>query len=81
MIPWGYKYSLSILRRDLNTGYWQAFLNLYMEIVEKGTDPVQKVLVHIRDHPDEPCLIHCTGMKLSGFIIWIGDLMNDSRKG
>ena len=33
-----------------------------MEIVEKGTDSVHKVLTHIRDHPDEPCLIHCTGM-------------------
>lgn len=33
-----------------------------MEIMEKGVDSVNKVLTHIRDHPDEPCLIHCTGL-------------------
>lgn len=40
-----------------------AFLSLYMEIMERGTDAVQKILTHIRDHPDEPCLIHCTAGK------------------
>ena len=50
------------MTRDPDTGFWQAFLTLYMEIVEKGTDPVHKVMTHARDHPDEPCLIHCTGM-------------------
>ena len=43
-------------------GRLQAFLTLYMEIMEKGTDSVHKILTHIRDHPDEPCLIHCTGL-------------------
>jgi len=47
-----------------------AFLALYTEIIEKGTDPVQKVLTHIRDHPDEPCLIHCTaGKDRTGIVV------------
>lgn len=41
----------------------EAFLSLYMEIIDKGTDSVHKVLTHIRDHPDEPCLVHCTAGK------------------
>lgn len=56
----GYGYS-PIVGTDLDTGYGQAFLALYMEIIEKGTDPIHKVLTHIRDHPDDPCLVHCTG--------------------
>lgn len=41
-----------------------------MEIIEKGTDSVHKVLTHIRDHPDEPCLIHCTaGKDRSGIVV------------
>lgn len=51
-----------ILAMDFDTYYSQAFLTLYMEIIEKGADPIQKILIHIRDHPDEPCLIHCTGL-------------------
>ena len=63
MIPWGYEHYLSpIAGRDVDTGRLQAFLTLYMEIMEKGTDSVHKILTHIRDHPDEPCLIHCTGL-------------------
>ncbi|KAF9791222.1 protein-tyrosine phosphatase-like protein [Thelephora terrestris] len=50
----------------------EAFLSLYMEIIEKGSDSVHKILTHIRDHPDEPCLVHCTaGKDRTGTIVAI----------
>ena len=50
-----------------------------MEIVEKGTDSVHKILTHIRDHPDEPCLIHCTGMNTVDLLL-LYDQASDGRQ-
>ena len=50
---------------DPDADFYQAFLSLYMEIIEKGSDSIHKILAHIRDHPDEPCLVHCTGSSAS----------------
>jgi len=64
--------SLAMRVRGFKDDPLGAFLSLYMEIVEKGTDPVHKVMIHARDHPDEPCLIHCTaGKDRTGIIVAI----------
>ncbi|KAI0351571.1 hypothetical protein OH77DRAFT_930996 [Trametes cingulata] len=40
-----------------------AFLKAYRRVLESGSASLEQVLVHLRDHPDEPCLIHCTAGK------------------
>ena len=56
-----------------------------MEIMEKGTDSVNKILTHMRDHPDEPCLIHCTGTyarSIHSCEDWLSNMtVCDSREG
>lgn len=32
-----------------------------MEIIDQGGEALNKVLVYLRDKPEDPCLIHCTG--------------------
>lgn len=41
----------------------ETFLKLYTEILEHGGPAMEAVLAHLRDHPDEPCLLHCTAGK------------------
>ncbi|KAF9076016.1 protein-tyrosine phosphatase-like protein [Rhodocollybia butyracea] len=41
----------------------EAFLSLYEEILETGKDAFKTVFLHLRDHPEEPCLVHCTAGK------------------
>jgi len=40
-----------------------AFDGIYTEILQYGTIPYRTILHHLRDRPDEPCLIHCTAGK------------------
>ncbi|TFK55095.1 hypothetical protein OE88DRAFT_1694392 [Heliocybe sulcata] len=40
-----------------------AFAALYTGIFESGGPAYEKVLLHLRDHPEEPCLVHCTAGK------------------
>ncbi|KAI0636371.1 protein-tyrosine phosphatase-like protein [Trametes polyzona] len=40
-----------------------AFLRSYSKILDCGTPALEQVLLHLRDHPDVPCLIHCTAGK------------------
>ncbi|KAH9848933.1 protein-tyrosine phosphatase-like protein [Lenzites betulinus] len=42
-----------------------AFMRTYTQILECGTSALEKVLLHLRDHADVPCLIHCTGPYIS----------------
>lgn len=39
----------------------QAFMELYSQILDNGGPAFEPILQHIRDHPDEGCLFHCTG--------------------
>ncbi|THH27248.1 hypothetical protein EUX98_g6935 [Antrodiella citrinella] len=41
----------------------EAFRMLYKGNFESGGPAYGTILRHIRDHPDEPCLIHCTAGK------------------
>ncbi|KZT73554.1 hypothetical protein DAEQUDRAFT_721612 [Daedalea quercina L-15889] len=41
----------------------EAFLTLYDQILRSGGRAVETVFLHLRDHPDEPCLLHCTAGK------------------
>ncbi|KZT26412.1 hypothetical protein NEOLEDRAFT_1132467 [Neolentinus lepideus HHB14362 ss-1] len=49
--------------KRFQTGELTAFVALYTGIFESGGPAFEKVLLHLRDHPDEPCLIHCTAGK------------------
>jgi len=49
--------------KQFETGESEAFLALYSEILERGGGAVETVFLHLRDHPDEPCLLHCTAGK------------------
>ncbi|KAI0708050.1 protein-tyrosine phosphatase-like protein [Earliella scabrosa] len=41
----------------------EAFVRMYIRMLTVGGHAVEKVLVHLRDNADEPCLIHCTAGK------------------
>ncbi|KAI0690921.1 protein-tyrosine phosphatase-like protein [Cerioporus squamosus] len=43
----------------------EAFIGLYTGILKEGGSALEKVLLHLRDSPDAPCLVHCTGPSLS----------------
>lgn len=34
---------------------------MYEVILEQGAPAFETVLRHVKDHPDEPCVVHCTG--------------------
>ncbi|KAI0363248.1 hypothetical protein BV20DRAFT_958658 [Pilatotrama ljubarskyi] len=40
-----------------------TFLTIYRHVLEHGNSSLEQVLIHLRDHPDQPCLIHCTAGK------------------
>ena len=40
----------------------QAFAKLYIHILKTGSAALEQILVRLRDHANEPCLIHCTGV-------------------
>ncbi|RPD71396.1 hypothetical protein L226DRAFT_468697 [Lentinus tigrinus ALCF2SS1-7] len=40
-----------------------AFIKLYTGILKECGSALEKVLVHLRDNPDAPCLVHCTAGK------------------
>ncbi|KAH9910789.1 protein-tyrosine phosphatase-like protein [Epithele typhae] len=40
-----------------------AFVKLYTHILDTAGGALEKILVHMRDNPDEPCLVHCTAGK------------------
>ncbi len=51
-------------------------------ILRSGGIALGQILAHLRDHPDQPCLVHCTGAyyyystKLA-----FASFVSDSRKG
>ncbi|KPI37822.1 Tyrosine-protein phosphatase [Cyphellophora attinorum] len=40
-----------------------TFLNMYMDLLSTHRDAYRSVLEHVRDHPDDPFLFHCTAGK------------------
>ncbi|KAF8832122.1 hypothetical protein HHX47_DHR1001228 [Lentinula edodes] len=53
--------SIAIRLKKWQIDELQAFLNTYEEILDTATEAFRTVFIHLRDHPDQPCLIHCTG--------------------
>ncbi|KAH8701820.1 protein-tyrosine phosphatase-like protein [Talaromyces proteolyticus] len=41
----------------------EGFVAAYSEILRDGTDAYKTIFEHVRDHPDKPFLVHCTGGK------------------
>ncbi|KAA1469502.1 hypothetical protein DENSPDRAFT_835137 [Dentipellis sp. KUC8613] len=46
---------------DFSANTAQAFAKLYDGILDHGGPAFGTIFRHIKDRPDEPCLIHCTG--------------------
>ncbi|KAJ3981200.1 protein-tyrosine phosphatase-like protein [Lentinula detonsa] len=55
--------SIAIRLKNWATDELQAFLTTYEEILDTATEAFRTVFVHLRDHPDQPCLVHCTAGK------------------
>ncbi|KAJ3895566.1 protein-tyrosine phosphatase-like protein [Lentinula edodes] len=55
--------SIAIRLKKWQIDELQAFLNTYEEILDTATEAFRTVFIHLRDHPDQPCLIHCTAGK------------------
>ncbi|KAJ7125423.1 protein-tyrosine phosphatase-like protein [Mycena epipterygia] len=55
--------SLSARMQEFAGNELETFVTLYHEILEMGGPAFEKVLRHMLDRPDEPCLIHCTAGK------------------
>ncbi|KDQ61027.1 hypothetical protein JAAARDRAFT_32025 [Jaapia argillacea MUCL 33604] len=49
--------------KRFGTNELEAFIMLYTEILHTGGPAFEKVLIHIRDYPEDPCLVHCTAGK------------------
>ncbi|KIY69715.1 hypothetical protein CYLTODRAFT_430268 [Cylindrobasidium torrendii FP15055 ss-10] len=45
------------------SGKTEAFMELYTQILDNAGSSVSAVLRHIRDHPNEGCIFHCTAGK------------------
>ena len=41
----------------------EGFRRAYADILESGAASYRTILLHIRDKPREPCLVHCTAGK------------------
>jgi len=41
----------------------QAFMELYMQILDNADPSYTLILRHVRDHPDKGLLFHCTAGK------------------
>lgn len=41
----------------------EGFRRAYADILENGARAYRTILVHLRDKPQEPCLVHCTAGK------------------
>ncbi|KAK7695400.1 hypothetical protein QCA50_000036 [Cerrena zonata] len=45
------------------SGKTEAFMELYSQILDNGGVAFGQILRHVRDKPDEPCIMHCTAGK------------------
>ena len=46
---------------------FQAFMELYSQILDNGGPAFGVILRHVRDHPETGCIFHCTGMQCGVF--------------
>ncbi|CDO70337.1 hypothetical protein BN946_scf184843.g26 [Trametes cinnabarina] len=49
--------------KDFEANELDAFLQAYARILQSNASSLERVLRHLRDRPDEPCIIHCTAGK------------------
>ncbi|KLO11877.1 hypothetical protein SCHPADRAFT_998569 [Schizopora paradoxa] len=57
-----------------------AFDDLYSDILKHGAVPYRTVLHHLRDKPEEPCLVHCTaGKDRTGVIAAVIQMLLDAK--
>lgn len=42
---------------------WHTFAQEYDQMLQKGTDLFRTIFTHIRDHPEQPFVFHCTAGK------------------
>ncbi|PVH16490.1 uncharacterized protein CXQ87_004783 [Candidozyma duobushaemuli] len=43
--------------------HWDTYVNMYDNMLEEGYASFQKMFKHIRDHPSDPFVFHCTAGK------------------
>ncbi|KAJ7286863.1 protein-tyrosine phosphatase-like protein [Mycena rebaudengoi] len=55
--------TLALRMKEFEGDELQTFVRLYQEILDLGGPAFEKVLRHMLDRPEEPCLIHCTAGK------------------
>lgn len=55
--------AIAQMLKNFATDESEAFLQLYTTILNHSGPAIETILRHIRDHPDQPCLIHCTAGK------------------
>jgi hypothetical protein len=42
----------------------QGYEDMYLEVIDVYSDSWKAILEHVRDRPQDPFLVHCTGMLL-----------------
>ncbi len=55
--------SIALRYKDYASSGTEGFRRAYTDILENAPPSYRRVLTHIRDHPDEACVIHCTAGK------------------
>ncbi|KAE9400593.1 hypothetical protein BT96DRAFT_919426 [Gymnopus androsaceus JB14] len=72
--------SIAMRLKKYETNELEAFLVTYQEILETAGETFRKVFTHLRDYPDQTCLVHCTagkdrtGMFIALFMMVLGVL-------
>jgi len=55
--------SLAVRLQSFHTDELNTFVTLYTEILENGAGAFENIFTHLKNKPDEPCLVHCTAGK------------------
>ncbi|KIY51470.1 hypothetical protein FISHEDRAFT_70702 [Fistulina hepatica ATCC 64428] len=55
--------SLASRLKEFDTDELNAFLSMYLEMLEDGTPTYGTLVRHVMEYPNSPCLVHCTGGK------------------
>lgn len=54
--------AISVRYTNLTTS-WYTYVHVYEDMLLNGTNAFKTIFEHIRDHPDEPFVFHCTAGK------------------
>ena len=57
------KIALRYMNYATTTGNGGGFTKAYRDILDSAPQSYRQVLLHVRDRPGEPCVIHCTAGK------------------